>query len=203
MLGRVMNCLEQVFIHDGHGHPIYFQTFNGHAYLGKNALRMMDKISAYIQETGKPDEPHSISRILIFDGRGNGVKTLRELCRSEYHFITILDANQVNARKLKSVTSTKQYDYGDAHLTDCAIEVDSHEKGYIFEIRAVQVYWDNGRMTVLITSLSEEIFSFDNVVKSYFDKWPTQELNFKDMKSRVNIHRIVGYGKRRSVDNAT
>ncbi len=37
MLGRVMNCLEQVFIHDGHGHPIYFQTFNGHADLGKNA----------------------------------------------------------------------------------------------------------------------------------------------------------------------
>jgi hypothetical protein len=26
MLGRVMNCLENVFIHDGKGHPIYFQT---------------------------------------------------------------------------------------------------------------------------------------------------------------------------------
>ena len=26
MLGRVMGCLEQVFIHDGLGHPIYFET---------------------------------------------------------------------------------------------------------------------------------------------------------------------------------
>ncbi len=135
-----------------------------------------------------------------FDSRwrgGNGVKTLRGLCQSEYHFITILDANQVNARKLKSVTQKKRYDYGGAHLVDCAIELeDSHEKGYIFETRAVQVHWDNGRMAVLITSVSEEIFSPDNVVKSYCDRWPAQELNFKDMKSRVNIHRVVGYGKK-------
>lgn len=31
MLGRVMNCLEQVVIHDGYGHPIYFRTFSGNA----------------------------------------------------------------------------------------------------------------------------------------------------------------------------
>ncbi len=55
-------------------------------------------------------------------------------------------------------------------------------------------------MCVLVTSLSKELFSPDNVVKSYFDRWPMQELNFKNLKSRVNIHRIVGYGKK-MVDN--
>jgi hypothetical protein len=35
-----MNCLENVFIHDGKGHPLYFQTFQGHADLGKQALEM-------------------------------------------------------------------------------------------------------------------------------------------------------------------
>lgn len=35
MLGRVMNCLEQVIIHDGYGHPIYFRTFSGNADLQK------------------------------------------------------------------------------------------------------------------------------------------------------------------------
>jgi len=203
MLGRVMNCLEQVFIHDGYGHPIYFQTFNGHTDLGKNALCMLDKLSDYLKETGNSDESFSITRILIFDGGGNGVKTLRGLCRSEYHFITILDANQVNERKLKSMSPEKKYAYGDAHLVDCAIELeDSNEKGYIFETRAVQVHWDNQRMCVPVTSLSKDIFSPDNVVKSYFDRWPMQELNFRNLKSRVNIHRIVGYGKK-TVDNAT
>lgn len=37
-------------------------------------------------------------------------------------------------------------------------------------------------------------------MKSYFDRWPAQELNFKDMKAGVNIHRIVGYGKK-LIDN--
>jgi hypothetical protein len=201
MLGRVMNCLEQVFIHDGQGHPIYFQTFHGHADLGKYALRMMDKISDYLNETLDSAEPFSVNRILIFDGGGNGVKTLRGLCQSAYHFITILDANQVTERKLKSISQEKRYEYGDARLVDCAIELeDSHEKGYLFETRAVQVHWDNQRTAVLITSLPKELCSPDNVVKSYFDRWPAQELNFKDMKSRVNIHRVVGYGKK-SVDN--
>jgi len=45
MLGRVMNCLENVFIHDGKGHPLYFQTFHGHADLGKHALNMLTKLT--------------------------------------------------------------------------------------------------------------------------------------------------------------
>ncbi len=71
MLGRVMNCLEQVFVHDGHGHPIYFRTFCGHADLGRNALCMPDKLSDYPKETGSSEEPFGITRILIFDGGGN------------------------------------------------------------------------------------------------------------------------------------
>jgi len=203
MLGRVMNCLEQVFIHDGYGHPIYFQTFNGHADLGKHALHMLDRISAYLNEASLSDESFTVNRILIFDGGGNGVKTLRGLCQSKYHFITILDANQVTERKLKCASDKKRYEYGEAYLVESVIELeDSHEKGYLFETRAVQVHWDNQRKAVLITSLSKDIFSPDNVVKSYFDRWPMQELTFKDMKSQVNIHRVVGYGKK-SVDNVS
>jgi len=201
MLGRVMNCLEQVFIHDGQGHPLYFQTFNGHADLGKNALRMMDTISEYLKNTTTLEDQFTVNRILIMDGAGNGVKTLRELSDSGYYFITMLDSNQFNDRKVKSVSEEKRYDYGDAHLVDCTVELeDSNDKGYIFETRAVQVHWDNGKTSVLITSVPEAIFSTDNVVKSYFDRWPAQELNFKDMKGGVNLHRVVGYGKK-LVDN--
>jgi transposase len=201
MLGRVMNCLEQVFIHDGQGHPIYFQTFNGHADLGKNALRMMDGISEYLENTSTLEGQFAVNRILIMDAAGNGVKTLRELSDSGYYFITMLDSNQFNERKVKSVSGEKRYDYGDAHLVDCTVELeDSNEKGYIFETRAVQVNWDNGRTSVLITSVPEAIFFVDNVVKSYFDRWPAQELDFKDMKEGVNLRCVVGYGKK-LVDN--
>lgn len=201
MLGRVMNCLEQVFIHDGQGHPIYFQTFNGHADLGKNALKMMDKINKYLEENTTLQNQFAVNRILVMDGGGNGVKTLRTISDAPYYFITILDSNQVNDRKVKFISEKKRYDYGDAYLVDCTIELeDSRDKGYIFETRAVQVHWDNDRTSVLITNLPEAMFSTDNVVKSYFDRWPAQELNFKDMKAGVNLHRIVGYGKK-LIDN--
>jgi len=200
MLGRVMNCLEQVFIHDGQGHPLYFQTFNGHADLGKNALRMMDKISEYLENTSTLNQ-FAVNRILIMDAAGNGVKTLRELSDSGYYFITMLDSNQFTERKVKFVSEEKRYDYGDAHLVDCTVELeDSNDKGYIFVTRAVQVNRANGRTSVLITSVPEAIFATDNVVKSYFDRWPAQELDFKDMKEGVNLHRVVGYGKK-LVDN--
>jgi hypothetical protein len=200
MLGRVMNCLEQVFVHDGQGHPLYFQTFNGHADLGKNALRMMDTISEYLKNTTTLNQ-FTVNRILIMDAGGNGVKTLRELSDSGYYFITMLDSNQFTERKVKSVSEERRYDYGDAHLVDCTVELeDSNEKGYIFETRAVQVHWDNGRTSILITSVPDTIFSTDNVVKSYFDRWPAQELDFKDMKEGVNLRRVVGYGKK-LVDN--
>ena len=203
MLGRVMNCLEQVFVHDGQGRPIYFQTFNGHADLGKNALKMMDKISEYLKNSTTLGNQFSVNKILIMDAAANGVRTLRKISASEsgYYFITILDSNQLKGRKIKSVSEEKRYEYGDAHLVDCTIELkDSKDKGYIFETRAVQVLWDNGRSSVLITNIPEAIFSTDNVVKSYFDRWPMQELDFRNMKPGVNIHRIVGYGKK-LVDN--
>jgi len=44
--------------------------------------------------------------------------------------------------------------------------------------------------------LPTTLFSTDNVVKSYFNRWPLQKLDFKDTKKGVNIHRIVGYGKK-------
>jgi len=194
MLGRVMNCLEQVFIHDGQGHPLYFRTFNGHADLGKHALQMMDKVTDYLNDCTTVAQC-SVNRILIMDAAGNGVKTLREL--KGYYYITILDSNQVTERKIKSISEEKRYEHGDACLIECSIELkDSNEKDYIFETRAVQVKWDNGRESVLITNLPRDLFSTDNVVKSYFDRWPLEELNFKDMKKGVNLHRVVGYGKK-------
>ena len=50
VLGRVMGCLENVFIHDGRGHPLYFQTFQGHAELGKHALAMITELTRYFDD---------------------------------------------------------------------------------------------------------------------------------------------------------
>jgi predicted transcriptional regulator len=194
MLGRIMNCTEQLFIHDGQGHPLYFKTFNGHADLGKNGLKLMEKITEYLKEGTNERDQCAVNRILIMDGGGNAVKVLREI--TDYYYITILDSNQINERKIKCVSEEKRYEYGDAYLIDCKIELKDSNDGYLLEPRAVQIKWDNGRTSTLVTNLPKDLFSTDNVVKSYFDRWPKEELDFKDMKKGVNIHRMVGYGKK-------
>lgn len=194
MLGRVMNCLENVFIHDGKGHPLYFQTFQGHADLGKHALNMLTKLNYFLND---PYAHLEVKRILVIDGGGNGVKTLRAFKDSDEYFITILDDNQIKDRKFKHIHEETRYKHGNANLVDCLIELlDSSEKNYIFECRAVIVNWDNGRKSGLVTNIPRELLDESEIVKKYFDRWPMQEKTFREAKSSVNIHRIVGYGKK-------
>lgn len=194
MLGRVMNCLENVFIHDGKGHPLYFQTFQGHADLGKHALNMATKLTQMLDD---PSAHIQVNRIIVFDAGGNSVKTLRGFNDSDEYYITILDENQTKDRKFKHMQLETRYKYGNANLVDCQIElVDSSEKSYIYESRAVIVNWDNDRKAVLVTDIPRELLDESEVVKKYFDRWPMQEKIFREEKSGVNIQRIVGYGKK-------
>ena len=194
MLGRVMNCLENVFIHDSHGHPLYFQTFHGHADLGKHALNMLTKLTELLDS---PSDHVHVKRILVMDGGANGVKTLRAFTDSNEYFITILDDNQIKERKFKHIREEMKYSHGKADLVDCQIELlDSSEKCHIYECRAVIVKWDNGKQSVLVTNIPHDLLDSSEITKKYFDRWPMQEKQFRDAKSGVNIQRIVGFGKK-------
>ena len=199
MLGRVMGCLEQVFIHDGFGRPIYFETHSGHAPCGEHVLKMLEKIEGAIEDV--PGSEISVNRVLVMDGSSNSVKTLRSFAaQKNYHYITLLDDNQWNERKVNSIGKPKRYQYGNATLREIVIELeDSQEKGYLVRSRAIKINWDNGKKTVLMTSLPLEIDTSE-IVRSYFNRWPAQELQFKSMKSAVCLHRVTGYGRQKIQD---
>lgn len=74
MLGRVMGCLEQVFVHDCFGHPIYFETYEENGPLGVYTLSMMDKVEDYLFDIGVATQ---MSRVLVMDGALGSVETLR------------------------------------------------------------------------------------------------------------------------------
>jgi hypothetical protein len=165
---------------DGKGHPIYFQTFQGHADIGKHALNMVTKLNKMLDN---PSSHLQVNHIIVFDAGGNGVQTLRGFNDSDEYYITILDENQTKNRKFKHKQLETQYKYGNAKLIDCQIElIDSDEKNYIFESRAVIVNWDNGRKAVIITDIPPELLDESEVVKKYFDRWPLQEKIFREEK---------------------
>jgi len=200
MLGRVMGCLEHVFIHDSFGHPVYFETYSGHAPCGEYVLELFDKIKDAIEEV--PGSRASVNRVLVMDSAGNSVKTLRAFgSQQKYHYITPLDDNQWNERKINIIGRPSRYAYGEATLREVVIELeDSQEKVYLLKTRAIKIDWDNGKITVLLTSLPAKIVGSSEVVRSYFNRWPAEELQFKSMKGTASLNRVAGYGKQKIKD---
>ena len=199
MLGRVMGCLEQVFVHDSHGRPIYFETYSGHAPIGEYVLSLFEKIEDSIEG---PGAKLPVQRAIVMDAASNSVRTLRAFAaQKKYHYITSLDDNQWDLRKVRRQGKPQRYRYGAATLRDCEIELeDSSQRGYLFLTRAIKIEWDRGKETYLITSLPKEIIRTSQLVKAYFDRWPDEELSFKVMKAVGGLHRVAGYGKQKLPD---
>lgn len=196
MLGRVMGCLEQVFIHDGFGHPIYFETYSGHGPVGEEILGLFEKIESTITEV--PGSRTKVCRAIVMDGASNSVGTIRAFAKQErYHFITTLDDNQWSERKIRSRSYPIRYRYGKATLRDVDFElVDSNDDKYLIVSRAIKINWDNGKQTVLLTSLPRNMVDASEVVLSYFRRWPAQELPFRRQKAAVSLNKVCGYGKK-------
>ena len=201
MLGRVMGCLEQVFVHDCFGHPIYFETYSCHAPMGVYTLSLMKKVEQYLEETAQTT---SVTRVLVMDGANNSVETLRALAsQTSYHYITTLDDNQWSERKVRFENPPERYRFGKATLYNGEIELeDSIETRYLIVVRTVRIEWDHGKRTVLLTSLPMGTVGASFVVKGYFSRWPQQELSFRNMKGFSSIHRVAGYG-RQLIENQT
>jgi hypothetical protein len=194
-----MGCLEQVFVHDAFGHPVYLETYAGKAPVGEYILEMFEKIEEALEGSGPQLR---VARVIVMDAASNGVATLRAFAKQErYHYITALDDNQWNPSKVREQGRPKRYYYGDATLRECLLELeDSREKGYLVIVRAVRIDWDHGKTTVLITSLPKEMVGASLVVKAYFDRWPYEELQFREMKSFASLNRVAGYGKKKLPD---
>jgi hypothetical protein len=200
MLGRVMGCLEQVFVHDGYGHPVYLETYSGKAPVGEHILEMFEKIEDALEG---PGPPLKVRRVIVMDSASNGVSTLRAFAQQDkYHYITALDDNQWSPRKVLEEGRPNRYRYGDATLRECRLELeDSKDKGYFVEVRAIRIDWDYDKRTVLITSLPMDAVEMSLVVKAYFDRWPCEELQFRGMKQFACLNRVAGYGKKEIPDD--
>src|SRR5210317_1824017 len=168
MLGRVMGCLEQVFIHDGFGHPIYFETFSGHGPVGEHILGLFEKIEDAIVDV--PRSSAKVYRAIVMDSASNSVKALRAFAgQQKYYYVTPLDDIQWDERKVIKFGSVSRYRSGKATLREVEIELeDSNDKGYLISSRAIKIEWDNGKMTVLLTNLPLKIVDASDVVWSYF-----------------------------------
>jgi hypothetical protein len=82
------------------------------------------------------------------DSASNSVKALRAFAdQQKYYYVTALDDNQWDERKVIKFGSVSRYHSGKATLREVEIELeDSNEKGYLISSRAIKIEWDNGKM---------------------------------------------------------
>lgn len=100
MLGRVMGCLEQVFVNDCFGRPMYFETYSGHGPVGVYTLELMHKVEQHLQEVGNNGQ---VNRVLVMDGANNSVATLRAFA-AQCRYTTSPCWMAINGRSARSVT---------------------------------------------------------------------------------------------------
>jgi hypothetical protein len=167
--------------------------------MGEYILSLFDKIEDNLEGPG-PKLP--VQKAIVMDGASNSVRTLRAFAaQTKYHYITSLDDNQWDPRKIRRRGRPQRYRYGRATLRDCEMELeDSKEKGYLFVTRAIEIEWDRGKETYLVTSLPREVIGASRAVKAYFDRWPDEEFPFKIMKAVACLNRVAGYGTTKMPD---
>lgn len=95
---------------------------------------MFEKIKDVILEV--PGSCTKVNRVIIMDSVHNSVKTLRAFSKQDkYYYITPLDDNQWQERKIIYEDKISRYKYGDATLTEVTIELmDSLDTDYLISL---------------------------------------------------------------------
>ncbi len=114
----------------------------------------------------------------------------------------VLDTHQMKERTFTHRSARERYRYREAARRECVIELmDSQEPTYIYERRAVRLYWENGRESWLVSSIANSLCDASEGVKAYGDRWPSCEKHYAMMKAAMCVSQIVGYGKKHEDDH--
>ncbi len=190
-VGRVMGCLEEVYIHSGQGHPLMLQTFSGGVYLPDAIKKLNAQLDKIIPET--------FSRVSIFDAGANSVDFYETFNDKEY-FICILNDNQYKQDLSDMVI-------GESKTIDNNIYVEADKKlknsktGELFSARTIAYKHTNkNRFTAFVTNIPKDNMNSTEVVENYYKRWPKQELQFRDMNNGGDISTNYGYGKLRVIN---
>lgn len=192
MVGRVMPCLESILIHTGAGVPLYLKTFAGAASLVSNLLPALHEMEAAIGEG-------MLGRLTVVDGGMNAVALFKQFDLDNHRrFITPLGHNQVkDLSQVQDLAPLAPYRNGDwigegwMNLRDT-----KDDKAPPYRIRVVILKRRTKEtFSAYGTNTLPEEFSDKQLMDAYFQRWPAQELVFRELNGGASFKAIHGYGK--------
>ena len=197
-VGRIMPGLDVVAFHTGYGVPILMITHSGRAPLVKvlpDAINKVDEICA----------PHLSGRIVIIDAESNSIPYLKGLENGDPSraWINRLRAGWVENKEIFNRTAYEAYRDGDKIRMGMADFNDPD--GGTFRMRVVEIERrTSGKVTFLgaSTLLNTSEWTAANIADLYFERWPSQEANFRAVSQAAGFKNVHGYGKQ-LVDNVS
>lgn len=184
--GRVMGCLEQVFVHSVSGHPIMLQTFPGGIYLPEAIKKLQEQLDEFLPEVNM--------RISIFDGGGNS-QDYYETFTDKNYYICILDNNQYK-QDLSDFKNKEIVEQENELFIEAKKKFKHKEKENEYYYVRTPIYrGKNNKYIAFITNIPIEELSAQEIINMYYRRWPCQELSFKDMNMGVDLSTNYGYGK--------
>jgi hypothetical protein len=186
--GRIMGCLEHVFVHSSSGHPILLQTFPGGIYLPKAINELQEKLNEFLPEVDM--------RISIFDGGGNSVEYFQSFTNKNY-YICILDNNQYKNDLSNFEIISKKKSNGEEFIEAEKELTNSKTKPPSKHLTRTPLYKKDGddKYIAFATNIPSKELSAEEIIRMYYKRWPYQEFNFRDMNMGAGLSTNYGCGK--------
>lgn len=187
--GKVMPAITRVFLHSGGGTPLRYAALSGHASVPAVISRLMDE---YEEAAG----PSTVQRVVVLDRESHAVVFFKEM-GTERTFIISLRSSVTGPKATFTERGEPVPWRNGATVCEARLVLrDSRAGEDDLEVRVIgHCRHEGGSMFWIATNAALDIFSAADVARLYFDRWPCQELRFRDSRGRVGLGRHHGYGK--------
>lgn len=194
--GRVMPAVATTYLHAGPGTPLLCRTSSGSTSLTSEVPALLEDYEAVAGE-------QTVRRLVVMDREGQSVALMKTLQARGWQFIVPLKRSVTGPNaKFEALTPWGPYqDAGDELRGGYLWLNDSKARKEPLKVRVVaRKRHRTGAVAWYATLVEPQLVSDSALLDAYFERWPLQELRFRDGNGRVHLDAHYGYGKRK-VDN--
>ena len=215
MMDRIMPGIEQVFLHSKDGHPLLHRSCPGDRHLTKELLPIVKEFENAIGR--------EVTNMVVVDGECCSLDQFKEFDKinkdreMNANLLTMMDSNQYLYEDFKTRMNNELRSIKDSDFVPYKYDNKNRIKSWValvefdylsnanrkrknktqYMVRCAVIKKRNDALSVIATNQPhDEITSGKELADLYYNRWPCQEANFKEMKKYCNLNVNHGFKKK-------